>query len=58
MQRVLGTLKEFRALDRVTLRGLDKVELHCLLSIIVMQVMALRNPKEQASLQSATMSVL
>ena len=46
--RVFGRLKGFRALDCVTLRGLDKVELHCLLSIIVMQAMALGKATQEA----------
>jgi len=32
----------------VTLRGLDKVELHCLLSIIVIQTMALGKVRQEA----------
>lgn len=47
-ERVFSRLKGFRALDSVTLRGLDKVELHCLLSVIVMQAMALGKAKEEA----------
>ena len=46
VERVFGRLKGFRALDCVTLRGLDKVKLHCLLSVIVMQAMALGKAKE------------
>jgi len=46
VERVFGRLKGFRALDCVTLRGLDKVELHCLLSIIVMQAMALGKARQ------------
>ena len=46
VERVFGRLKGFRALDCVTLRGLDKVELHCLLSVIVMQAMALGKAKQ------------
>ena len=41
VERVFGRLKGFRSLNCVTLRGLDKVELHCLLAVIVMQAMAL-----------------
>lgn len=48
VERVFGRLKAFRALNCVTLRGLDKVELHCLLSVIVMQAMALGNAKRDA----------
>ena len=48
VERVFGRLKGFRALDCVTLRGLDKVELHCLLSVIVMQAMALGKAREEA----------
>lgn len=47
VERVFGRLKGFRALNRVTLRGLDKVELHCLLSVIVMQAMALGKAKQE-----------
>jgi len=43
-----GGLKGFRALNCVTLRGMDKVELHCLLSVMVMQAMALGKAKEEA----------
>ena len=32
----------------VSLRGLEKVELHCLLSVAVMQAMALGKAKEEA----------
>jgi len=48
VERVFGRLKGFRALDCVTLRGLEKVDLHCLLSVIVMQAMALGNAKRDA----------
>jgi len=47
VERVFGTLKGFTALDCVTLRRLDKVEIHCLLSVIVMQAMALAKAKEE-----------
>jgi len=47
VERVFGRLKGFRALDCVTLRGLDKVELHCLLSVIVMQAMALGKARQE-----------
>lgn len=46
VERVFGRLKGFRALNYVTLRGLEKVELHCLLSVIVMQAMALGKAKQ------------
>lgn len=48
VERVFGRLKGFRSLNCVTLRGLEKVELHCLLSVIVMQAMALGKAKEDA----------
>ena len=48
VERVFGRLKGFRALNYVTLRGMDKVELHCLLSVIVMQAMALGKAKANA----------
>ena len=48
VERVFGRLKGFRALDCVTLRGLDKVQLHCLLSVIVMQARALGKAKQHA----------
>ena len=48
VERVLGRLNGFRALNYVTLRGMDKVELHCSLSVMVMQAMALGKAKEEA----------
>lgn len=48
VERVFGRLKGFGALDGVTLGGLDKVELHCLLSVTVMQAMALGKAKQKA----------
>ena len=48
MERVFGRLKGFRALNFVTLRGLHKVELHCLLSVIVMHAMALGKARQGA----------
>jgi len=47
VERGFGRLKGFRALDNVTLRGLDKVELHYLLSVIVTQAMALGKATEE-----------
>ena len=47
VERVFGRLKGFRSLNCVTLRGLDKVELHCLLWVIVMQAMALGKAKQE-----------
>ena len=43
-------MKGFRAPNCVTLRGLDKVELHCLLSVIVMHAMALGKAREAVAL--------
>ena len=47
VERVFGRLKGFRSLNCVTLRGLEKVELHCLLSVIVMQAMALGKARQE-----------
>ena len=47
VERVFGRLKGFRSLNCVTLRGLDKVELHCLLAVIVMQAMALGKARQE-----------
>lgn len=50
VERAFGRLKGFRALNLVALRGLDKVELHCLLPVIVMQAMALGKAPEAVAL--------
>jgi len=41
VERVFSRLKEFRKLDNLHVRGLPKIELHCLLAVLVMQSMAL-----------------
>lgn len=48
VETVFGRLKGFRALNCVSLRDLHKVELHCLLSVIVMQATALGKAKQDA----------
>ena len=41
VERAFSRLKEFRKLDNLHVRGLPKIELHCLLAVLVMQSMAL-----------------
>lgn len=48
VERVFSRLKAFRRLDNVTLRGLEKVILHCQLSVMVMQAMALGKVRQEA----------
>ena len=48
VERVFGRLKEFRRLDKITLRGKQKIELHCLMAVITMQAMALGKARQEA----------
>ncbi|PKB80639.1 MAG: hypothetical protein BZY88_08300 [SAR202 cluster bacterium Io17-Chloro-G9] len=41
IERIFGRLKDFRRLNRLTLRGLEKVTIHCVTSVLTLMLWAL-----------------
>lgn len=57
VERVFGRLKETRRLERHCYRGLAKVELHCLLSVLTLQAKALAQVKASEGLRDCLRKV-
>lgn len=45
IERLIGRLKHYRRLNKITVRGIEKVMIHSLLSVIVTQASAIAQPQ-------------
>ena len=57
VERVFGRLKETRRLERHCYRGIEKVELHCLLSVLTLQARAVVQLEADESLRQCLRKV-